>query len=202
MLTLYTSPGACSLAPHIVLEGTGLDYRAVHVDLKSKTLEDGTDYWPINPKGAVPALEVAAGEVLTENAVVLQYIADKSGSTAFLPNAGLERYRTLEWVNFVATELHKGLGAMFNPAMTDEWKAMQTQLVEKKLDFLSEALDGRDFLTGDHFRICDAYLFAILRWTDIFKIDLGRWPALRDYRARVAALPFVAAVLDREGLTG
>jgi glutathione S-transferase len=202
MLTLYTSPGACSLAPHIILEGSGLAYRAVHVDLRAKTIDDGSDYLAINPKGAVPAVEVAPGEVLTENAVVLQYLADKSGSTAFLPNAGLERYRTLEWVNFVATELHKGIGAMFNPAMTDEWKAVQLKLVDKKLDFVASALGSQDFLTGPSFRICDAYLFAILRWTDMFGIDLGRWPALRDYRARVAALPFVAAVLEREGLTG
>lgn len=202
MLTLYTTPGACSLAPHLVLEATGLDYRAVHVDLRAKTLEDGSDYLAINPKGAVPAIDVGAGEVLTENAVILQYIADKSGSTATLPDSGLDRYRTLEWVNFVATELHKGIGAMFNPAMAPEWKAMQTAMVEKKLDFVAEALSGRDFLTGSSFRICDAYLFTVLRWTDMFNIDLGRWPALRDYRARVAALPFVAAVLEREGLTG
>lgn len=202
MLTLYTASGACSLAPHIILEASGLDYRAVHVDLRAKKLEDGSDFLTVNPKGAVPALDVGAREVLTENAVILQYIADKSGSTAFLPDSGLDRYRTLEWVNFVATELHKGIGAMFNPAMTDEWKAMQTGMVEKKLDFLAKALAGRDFLTGASFRICDAYLFTILRWTDTFSIDLGRWPALSGYRARVAALPFVAAVLEREGLTG
>ena len=202
MLTLYTAAGACSLAPHIILEATGLDYRAVHVDLHAKQTEDGGDYLAINPKGAVPALDVGAGEVLTENAVILQYIADKSGSTAYLPDSGIERYRTLEWGNFVATEMHKGIGAMFNPAMTDEWKVVQTGIVEKKLDFLDQALAGRHFLTGSHFRICDAYLFTILRWTDMFKIDLGRWPALRDYRVRVAALPFVAAVLEREGLTG
>jgi glutathione S-transferase len=202
MLTLYTAAGACSLAPHIILEAADLDYRAIHVDLKAKKLEDGADYLALNPKGAVPALEVALGEVLTENAVILQYIADKSGSAAFLPIAGLERYRTLEWVNYVATEIHKGLGAMFNPAMAAEWKAMQTGLVEKKFDYLAKALAGSDFLTGSHFRICDAYLFTVLRWTDGFGIDLGRWPELRNYRARVAALPAVAAVLEREGLTG
>jgi glutathione S-transferase len=201
MLTLYTTPGACSLAPHIALEAAGLDYRAVHVDLAAKKLEDGSDYLAINPKGAVPAMDVG-GEVLTENAVLLTYIADKSGSEQLLPASGIERYRVLEWTNFVATEMHKGLGVLFLPMFDAAAKQVQTQLAEKKLDYLERALAGKEYLTGSAFRICDAYLFTILRWTDIFKIDLGRWPTVAEYRRRVAALPFAAKVLEQEGLQG
>ena len=207
MLTLYSAPGACSLAPHIVLEAAGLKYRVVHVDLRAKKLEDGSDYLAINPKGAVPALGLdsaagAEGQVLTENAVILQYLADRVPGSGLLPATGLERYRTLEWVNYVATELHKGFGPLFNPELPDDARGLQITLIGKKLDFANAALDGRDFLTGSEFRICDAYLFTILRWTDHFQIDLSRWPALAAYRRRVASLHPVAEVLQREGLGG
>jgi len=207
MLTLYSAKGACSLAPHIILEAAGLNYRVVHVDLLAKKLEDGSDYFAINPKGAVPALGLDAaaggeGQVLTENAVVLQYLADRVPGSGLLPATGLDRYRTLEWVNYIATELHKGFGPLFHPATPDDAKALQIQQIEWKLDFIAKALDGRDFLTGPDFRICDAYLFTILRWTDMFKIDLARWPDLAAYRQRVALLHPVAEVLQREGLKG
>jgi len=207
MLTLYSAPGACSLAPHIVLEAAGLNYRVVHVDLRAKTLDDGSDYFAINPKGAVPALGLdaaagAEGEVLTENAVVLQYLADRVPGSGLLPATGLDRYRTLEWVNFIATELHKGFGPLFNPQLPDDSRALQLELIVRKLDFANTALDGRDFLCGPDFRICDAYLFTILRWTDGFKIDLARWPALAAYRQRIASLHPVAEVLQSEGLGG
>ena len=207
MLTLYSATGACSLAPHIVLEAAGLNYRVVHVDLRAKKLEDGGDYWAVNPKGSVPALGLdaaagAEGEVLTENAVVLQYLADRVPGSGLLPATGLDRYRTLEWVNYIATELHKGFSPLFNPQLSDDARKMQIGVIEKKLEFVAKALDGRDFLTGPDFRISDAYLFTILRWTDGFKIDLARWPALAAYRRRVALLHPVAEVLQREGLTG
>ena len=158
MLTLYSAKGACSLAPHIVLEAAGLNYRVVHVDLRAKKLEDGGDYWAVNPKGAVPALGLdaaagAEGEVLTENAVVLQYLADRVPGSGLLPATGLDRYRTLEWVNYIATELHKGFSPLFNPQISDDARTMQIGLIEKKLDFVAKALAGRDFLTGPDFRI-------------------------------------------------
>jgi glutathione S-transferase len=205
MLTLYSAKGACSLAPHIILEAAGLNYRVVHVDLRAKAIEDGSDYWAINPKGAVPALGLdaaagAEGEVLTENAVVLQYLADRVPGSGLLPASGLDRYRTLEWVNYIATELHKGFGPLFDPATLDDAKTLQIKLIEKKLDFIANALNGRDFLTGSDFRICDAYLFTILRWTDLVKIDIARWPDLAAFRQRIALLHSVAEVLQREGL--
>ena len=208
MLTLYSAKGACSLAPHIILEAAGLNYRVIHVDLRAKKLEDGGDYLGINPKGAVPALGLdaaadAEGEVLTENAVILQYIADRVPGSGLLPATGLDRYRTLEWVNYITTELHKSFGPLFNPAFPDDARPIQLDLIRKRLDYVAQALDdGRDFLTGSDFRICDAYLFVILRWTDQFGIDLARWPALAAYRQRVALLPPVAEVLQREGLKG
>ena len=208
MLTLYSAKGACSLAPHIILEAAGLNYRVIHVDLRAKKLEYGGDFLAINPKGAVPALglDVAAGaegEILTENAVILQYLADRVPGSGLLPATGLDRYRTLEWVNYITTELHKSFGPLFNPAFPDDARALQLDLIRKKLDYVARALDdGRDFLTGPDFRICDAYLFVILRWTDQFGIDLARWPALSAYRRRVAALDPVAEVLQQEGLGG
>jgi glutathione S-transferase len=205
MLTLYSATGACSLAPHIILEAAGLNYRVVHVDLPTKKLEDGSDYFAINPKGSVPALGLdaaagAEGQVLTENAVVLQYLADRVPGSGLLSATGLERYRTLEWVNYIATELHKGFAPLFNPELPNDVRGLQIKLIGKKLDFINDALAGRDFLTGPDFRICDAYLYTILRWTDHFAIDLSRWPALAAYRQRVASLHAVAEVLQREGL--
>ena len=205
MLTLYSAKGACSLAPHIILETAGLKYRVIHVDLRAKTIEGGGDYFAINSKGSVPALALdaaagAEGEILTENAVILQYLADRVPNSGLLPVTGLPRYRTLEWVNFITTELHKSFGPLFNPAFPDDARPPQLDLIRKKLDFASQGLGDREFLTGADFRICDAYLFVILRWTDNFGIDLTRWPNLAAYRQRVAKLHAVAEVLQREGL--
>ncbi|RST32195.1 glutathione transferase GstA [Sphingomonas ginkgonis] len=200
-MILYTTPGACSTATHIALEASGLDYSTVLVDLRAKRLESGLDYLTVNPKGAVPALRVDEDEVLTENMTCLVYIADKSGSAALLPLSGLERYRVLEWTNYVTTELHKGFGPLFNPAASDELKDATKALIAKKFDYVEAALGGAGpFLTGAHARICDYYLYVILRWTDQFGIDLVRWPALAEFRRRVAAEEPVARVLERTGL--
>lgn len=202
MLILYSAPGACSTATHIALEASGLDYHVDRVDLRAKRLEDGLDYRLINPKGAVPALRVDEDEILTENLTCLVYIADKSGHDALLPREGLARYRTLEWTNYITTELHKGFGPLFNPAASADAKDAAREQLGHKLDYVEAWLaGGGPFLTGAQARICDYYLFVILRWTDNFGLDLHRWPALRDYRARVADEPPVARVLERTGLS-
>ena len=200
-MKLYYSPGACSQAAHIVLHETGFSHDSISVDLRAKTLEDGSDYLRINPKGAVPALELENGEVLTENAVILQYLGDRSGSTDLLPPLGdFRRYRVLEWLNFVATELHKGFGPLFNPAAASEWKQSARDQLAKKFDFVEQQLGDGPFLTGNRFTIADAYLFVMLGWTAMNDIDLGRWPGLTAFYQSVAQRPSARQVLEFEGL--
>jgi glutathione S-transferase len=201
MMKLYYSPGACSQAAHIVLHETGFSHDSARVDLRAKTVEDGADYLRINPKGAVPALQLENGEVLTENAVILQYLGDRSGSSDLFPPLGdFRRYRVLEWLNFVATELHKGFGPLWNPAAASEWKQATRHLLAKKFDYVEQQLGDQDFLTGSRFTIADAYLFVMLGWTAIHGIDLARWPGLAEFRRRVGQRPSVRQVLEFEGL--
>ena len=200
-MKLYYSPGACSQAAHIVLHETGFSHDSVRVDLRAKTVEDGSDYLRINPKGAVPALELENGEVLTENAVILQYLGDRSGSSDLFPPLGdFRRYRVLEWLNYVATELHKGFGPLWNPRAAPEWKQATRDLLAKKFDYVEQQLGDRDFLTGNRFTIADAYLFVTLGWTAMHEIDLGRWPGLNEFRRRVGQRPSARQVLEFEGL--
>ena len=201
MVTLYYSPGACSQAPHILMHELGIEHDARRVHLKSKTLEDGSDYLRINPKGAVPALELENGEVLTENAVILQYLGDRSGSSDLFPPLGdFRRYRVLEWLNYVATELHKGFAPLWNPAAANEWKQATRDQLAKKFDYVERQLGDRPFLTGNNFTIADAYLFVMLGWTAMNDIDLGRWPGLTAFYQRAAERPSVRQVLEFEGL--
>ena len=201
MLKLYYSPGACSQAVHIVLHETGLSHDSIRVDLKAKKLEDGSDYLRINPKGAVPALDLGNGEVLTENAVILQYLGDRAGSSDLLPPLGdFRRYRVLEWLNFVATELHKGFGPLFNPAAGEDSKQLARDVLTKKFDFVERELGEGPYLTGDRLTLADAYLFVLLGWTRVSRIDLGRWPNLTAFRDRMRERPSVRRVLEFEGL--
>ena len=198
-MKLYHTPGACSLAPHIALRESGSEFELVRVDLKAKQLKDGSDYLTINAKGAVPALSFDNGEVLTENATILQYIADQSGSQDLLEPTGLRRYRVLEWVTFVSTELHKGFGPLWNPATPEDAKAAARGVLGKKFDFVQLQLGRGPYLTGENFTIADAYLFTVLRWTEIHDIDLSRWPGLVAYQQRVAARPKVREALAAGG---
>ena len=200
-MKLYYSPGACSQAAHIVLHETGFSHDSVRVDLRAKTIEDGSDYLRINPKGAVPALELENGEVLTENAVILQYLGDRSGSSDLFPPLGdFRRYRVLEWLNFVATELHKGFAPLWNPAAANEWKQAARDQLAKKFDFVEQQLGDGPFLTGNRFTIADAYLFVMLGWTAATDIDLARWPGLTAFHERAAQRPSARQVLEFEGL--
>jgi len=200
-MKLYYSRGACSQVSHIILHEAGLPHDSAKVDLKAKTLEDGSDYLRINPKGAVPALELDDGQVLTENAVILQYIADQAGAFELLPQPGdLQRYRVLEWVNFVATELHKSFGPLFNPAAGEEAKQLARDTIAKKLDFVEQQMGDKPYLLGDQFTLPDAYLFVMLRWTAGQGIDLNHWPKLAAFRERLSKRESVREVLAFEGL--
>lgn len=199
-MKLYYSPGACSQAAHIVLHEAGLKHSSTAVDLRAKTTEDGGDYWKINAKGAVPALELDTGEVLTENGAILQFLGDQAPDSELIPASGLERYRTIEWVSYLASELHKSFGPLFNPSSSDETKQAARELVAKKLDFIEQRLAGKDYLTGKALSVADPYLFAMLGWTGKLGIDLQRWPNLTALRKRMEQRDTVQTVLKAEGL--
>jgi glutathione S-transferase len=199
-MKLYYSPGACSQAPHILLHEIGFDHDAERVDLKAKKLEDGSDYLKVNPKGAVPALQLDSGEVLTENAVILQYLGDRASWPEFLPPLGdFRRYRVLELVNFITTELHKRFSFLFNRAASDETKKFITTDLEKKLDYIDERLGEGPFLFGDQLMLPDVYLFVISGWTEKL-LGLQRWPNLAAFHERMMERPSVQHVLRLEGL--
>ena len=200
MLILYYSPGACSQAPHILLHETGIEHDARRVDLKAKTLEDGSDYLKVNPKGAVPALQLESGEVLTENAVVLQYIGDRAAWPEVLsPLGDFRRYRVLELVNFITTELHKRFSFLFNREASAQVKQFIKGDLSKKLDWIDQRLGGGPFLMGEDLKLPDPYLFVITRWTDKM-IGLDNWPNLRAFYDRMLQRDSVRNVLRFEGL--
>lgn len=200
-MKLYYSPGACSLAPHIVLHEAAYVFDAEKVDIPNKKTVSGADYWQINPKGYVPALQTDDGTVLTEVGVILQYLADQKPAANLMPAAGtITRYHALEWINFVATEVHKSIGSLFNPAMTPEMKEVQKGYITRRLNALDKMIAGKQYLMGDAFSVADAYLFTVLRWTGFHKIDLAPWPNIQAFSARVAARPKVQDALRAEGL--
>jgi glutathione S-transferase len=199
-MKLYYMPGACSLAPHIAFREAGLP---VDLELvgRDKKLKSGDDYLAINPKGAVPAIKLDDGKVLTEAAVIQQYIADKAPGKKLAPPAGTtERYRLQEMLNYIASELHKGIGQLFNPAMPDDYKeAVKKGLAARQFPFIEKTLSGRDYLLGD-FTIADGYAFTVLNWTKLHKIDLSAFPNITAFMARVAARPAVQEAMRAEGL--
>jgi glutathione S-transferase len=200
MVTLFYSPRACSQAPHILLHEIGVEHDAAKVNLRSKTLEDGSSYLQINPKGSVPAIRLESGEVLTENAVILQYLADSVGATEVLPPVGdVARYHVLEWVNFITTELHKSFSPLFDQGAGDEVKHYYREHVARRLDYVERAIGEGPFLMGDTLRLPDPYLFVITGWTDLM-IGLDNWPNLTAFRTRMLQRPWVRHVLRFEGL--
>lgn len=200
-MKLYYTPGACSMAVHITLREAGLPFELEKVDLATHKTADGGDYMNVNPKGYVPALQLDDGQVLTEVAATLQYVADQKPGVGLAPGGGtLEHYRLLEWLNFTASEIHKQLGVFFNPKLPADWKENQLKLLARRFDYLAGRLGGRPFLMGERFTIADAYLFTILGWTRLFKIELDKWPAIQQYLGRVAARPAVQETLKAEGL--
>jgi glutathione S-transferase len=199
-MKLYYSPGACSLSPHIALLEAGLPYDLVKVDLRAKKLENGDDYLKVNPKGQVPALALDSGELVTEGPVIVQMIADKAGKNLAPARDSAERYKLLEWLNYITGELHKNFGPMFSPVLGDEAKAFFKDRVMGKFKYVDSQLAGRDYLMGQHFTVADGYLFTMLTWADRMKFDLSAFPNLLAYKTRVAARPKVQEALTKEGL--
>jgi len=199
-MKLYYMPGACSLAAYISLNEAGLKFEAAKVDRKTRKTPDGEDFNAINTKGYVPALRLDNGELLTENVAVLQYIADRNPASKLAPTAGtLERYRLIEWLAYISSEVHKNFGPLFHPVSEDVKQFARTNL-KKRIDWLENALGAKTFLMGEQFTVADAYLFVVLGWSSHAGIDLAQWPALKRYHERIAARPQVIATLKAEGL--
>lgn len=200
-MKLFLKPGACSLAPHIVLEELGLKYETDTVDLKGKKTGSGGDYLAINPKGYVPALQLDNGTVLTEGPAIVQYLADLQPEKKLAPpNGTLERYQLQSWLTFIGTELHKTFSPLFNPSAPQEWKDQCRANIERRLAWVNEQLSGKDYLMGSNFTVADAYLYTVVGWTKFVKIDISALPHLTAYMARVGARPAVLATLKAEGL--
>ncbi len=201
-MKLYYSPGACSLAPHIALSETGAKFDLVKVNLKTKQTDDGKDFNSVTPKGYVPALELDNGEVLTEAPALLQYIADLYPDAALAPRPGtLERARLQEWLNFIATELHKSFGQLFHP-LSEETKLAALAQLQRRFPYVAAQLADRSYLLGEKFSVADIYLFTVMRWCPAVKFDLAPWPVLTAYQTRIAARAPVQAAMRAEGLIG
>jgi glutathione S-transferase len=189
------------MAPHIVAREAGHKLELEKVDIPAKKTAGGEDFWAINPKGYVPALKMDNGQVLTEVGVIIQYLADQKPESGLTAKMGtMERYRQMEAVNFAATEVHKQLGALFNPKMTPEMKEVQLGTVERRFNALEKILTGKQYLTGENYTVADAYLFTVLNWTKGLKIALDKWPNIKNFVARVAARPAVQETMKTEGL--
>jgi glutathione S-transferase len=200
-MKLYFSPGACSLAPHIVLQEAGIAFEPVLASTKTHQLADGTDYYTINSKGYVPLLELDNGERLSEGPAIVQYIADQVPAKNLAPaNGTMARYRVQEWLNFITSELHKGVGGLFNPAMPEEGKTVIRARATSRLKWVDEQLEGKQYLMGDAFSIADAYLFTVANWTNHTGIDISGMKNLSAFQTRMAARPAVQAAMKAEGL--
>ncbi|MBP2301511.1 glutathione transferase GstA [Azospirillum picis] len=198
-MKLYYKAGACSLSPHIVLREAGLPVELARVDLTAKTLDDGSDYRAVNPKGQVPALALDEGGILTEGPVIVQYVADRVPESGLLPPPGsIERYRVLEWLNFVGTELHKTASPLIRPGTPDAVKETVRQTLAVKLAILNQGLDGKPYLTGERFTVADAYAFVVLRWMPHLGVDMASFANLAAFSERVSARPAVQAALAAE----
>ena len=200
-MKLYYSPGACSLSPHIVLRESGLAFDLVRTSTKTHKMEDGTDFYSINPKGAVPVLEIANGERLTEGPAIVQYIADQVPQKQLVPPAGtMARYRVQEWLNYITSELHKAFGPLYVPTMPADGKEVLKGWIAHRLKWVDSQLAGKQYLTGDTFTVADAYLYTVVNWTKHVGISTDELPSLLAFMARVGARPAVGEALKAEGL--
>ncbi|HDG1693651.1 TPA: glutathione transferase GstA [Kluyvera ascorbata] len=200
-MKLFYKPGACSLASHITLRESGKDFTLIGVDLMHKRMENGDDFLKVNPKGQVPALLLDDNTLLTEGVAIMQYIADSVADRQLLAPVGtINRYRTLEWLNYIATELHKGFTPLFRPDTPEDYKPTARALLDKKLAYIDESLANAQWISGSRFTIADAYLFTVLRWAFAVKLDMAGYKNIAAYMERVAARPAVAAAMAAEGL--
>ncbi len=200
-MKLYYFTGACSQASNIALREAGLQFELVKVNVNTKQAADGVDFNSVNPKGYVPALTLDSGETLTENICVLQYIADRNPAAKLAPAYGtMERYRLIEWLGFISSEVHKNFSPLFRPDAAEAVRQFALGNLLKRLDYLQQSLAGRDYLTGGQFSIADCYLAVVLSWSGHIKLDLGKWPELKRYVHTFHQRPKVVEALKAEGL--
>lgn len=200
-MKLYYSPGACSLSPHITLHESGLAFEHVLAPTKTHQLEDGTDYYTINPLGYVPLLELDDGTRITEGPAIVQYIADQVPAKNLAPaNGTLERYKMQSWLNFISTELHKGFSPLFNPATPADYKPMVIDKLMSRLTWVDAQLAGKTWLMGEAFSVADPYLFTVTNWAPRVGVDITGLANINAFRARMAARPAVQAAMQHEGL--
>ncbi len=200
-MKLFYSAGACSLSPHIALREAGLVFEAISAPTKTHQLEDGTDYYSINPLGYVPLLVLDDGTKLREGPAIVQYIADQVPAKNLAPDNGtLERYQLQAWLNFISSELHKSFGALFNPATLEDFKAATKDRICARLQWVEGELAGKQYLMGDSFTVADGYLFTVSNWAQYVGIELAAYPNLVAYRTRIAARPAVVEAMKAEGL--
>jgi glutathione S-transferase len=199
-MRLYTMPGACSLAANIVLREAGIPFDLVKVSHHTHKTADGVDLNEINSKGYVPALVLDNGELLTENAALLPYIADLQPSAQLAPPDGtLQRYRLVEWLAFINSELHKSFSPLFAANAPEDMKKYARGNLTKRLAWLSERLGSNSYLLGERFTVADSYLFVVLSWSGHVAVDLSPWPNLKAFQERIAARPHVVAAMTSEG---
>jgi len=200
-MKLYYSPGACSLSPHIVLHEADLQHETVMVSTKSHKLQDGTDYYGINPLGYVPFLVLDNGDTLHEGPAIVQYLADLAPEKNLAPaNGTVARYHLQEWLNFISTEVHKGFGPLFNPATPEDYKPLARASVLKRLAWVNEQLANKTYLMGDQFTVADAYFFTVTGWAQFVGLDISELENIQAYRERILARPAVQAAMKAEGL--
>ncbi len=201
-MKLYYSPGACSLSPHIVANEAGIALDLVRVDTKSKTITHEGDFWDVNPKGYVPALELDDGEILTEGPAIVQYLADRAPKTQLAPaNGSIERVRLQETLNYLTSEIHKSYSPLFKPDVLPAVREERLAYLAKRYALVEKQLEGRKYLTGDRYTVADAYLFTLTRWARVVKLDLSDFPNLEAFQKRVGSRKAVLEAMRAEGLT-
>jgi glutathione S-transferase len=200
-MKLYYSPGACSLSPHIVACEAELSIELVKVDLQSKLTETGEDFRQLNPNGYVPLLILDDGNRLSEGPAIVQYLADLAPDKKLIPPAGtFERYQVQQWLNFIATEIHKNYTPLFTPDAPEAAKQLALATLTRRLDTVAEQLASQPFLLGDHFSVADVYLFVTLSWGQYINVDISQWPSLARYADKIAERPAVQKAMQEEGL--
>lgn len=200
-MKLYYSPGACSLSVHITLHEAGMAFTPIKAPTKTHKLDDGTDYYSINPLGYVPLLELDDGTRLMEAPALLQYIADQVPGKHLAPaNGSVARAQVNGWLNFVSSELHKNFAPLFNPTTPAEYKPMVTERLLSRFKWVDEQLAGQQYLVGNSFSVADVYLFNVSNWAPLVKVDLSSFSNLTAFRAHMAQRPAVQAAMRAEGL--
>jgi glutathione S-transferase len=200
-MKLYYSPGACSLSPHIVAREAGVDVELEKVDTRSHTFNAGSDFYKVNPKGYVPALEIRAGEVLTEGPAIVQYLGDQKPQSGIVPPAGdVQRYRLQEMLGYINSEIHKTYSPLFGKDIKPEVADERRAYLRKRYAYLEGILAANQYLVGNKFSPADAYLFTVTRWAPFVKLDLSEFQNLQAFQKRIEARPAVQQAMKEEGL--